>query len=89
MIPDSEPFVFASPPDQEWMDNLVEEYLALDIKMGKLNRFIEDSPEFHKMSGYMKSMMKKRLKQYRELSGTLYKIAKENGVWEEIMIYMH
>ncbi len=84
MIPDDEKFEFSSPIEQEWKENIVEEYLTLDLRIGKLYRFIEWSQEFGRMDKDTQDMMRTRLELYKRLRVILNGIAEREGVWEEI-----
>lgn len=75
---------FERPPEQSWRERLVEEYLYLDGKLGRLHRFIEWSPEFAKLDDHRKRMLIRQLDAMKEYHTVLGERAREEGVWSEI-----
>ena len=74
----------SSPPEQSWKDRLVEEYLYVDSKVGRLHRFVEWDERFAKLDKERQTLLVRQLEAMRGLLKVLGKRARLEGVWNEI-----
>ena len=78
----------SSPPEKSWEDELVEEYLYMDSKVGKLHRFIEWDERFAKLDKERQTLLVRQLEVMKEYLKVLGKRARLEGVWNEIAIFI-
>lgn len=74
----------SSPPEQSWKDRLVEEYLYVDSKVGRLHRFVEWDERFAKLDKERQTLLVRQLEVMKEYLKVLGKRARLEGVWNEI-----
>lgn len=74
----------SSPPEQSWKDRLVEEYLYVDSKVGRLHRFVEWDERFAKLDKERQTLLVRQLEIMKEYLKVLGKRARLEGVWNEI-----
>lgn len=74
----------SSPPEQSWKDRLVEEYLYVDSKVGRLHRFVEWDERFAKLDKERQTLLVRQLEVMKEYLKVLVKRARMEGVWNEI-----
>lgn len=74
----------SSPPEQNWKDRLVEEYLYVDSKVGRLHRFVEWDERFAKLDKERQTLLVRQLEVMKEYLKVLVKRARMEGVWNEI-----
>ena len=74
----------SSPPEQNWKDRLVEEYLYVDSKVGRLHRFVEWDERFAKLDKERQALLVRQLKVMKEYLNVLVKRTRLEGVWNEI-----
>ena len=74
----------SSPPEQSWKDRLVEEYLYVDSKVGRLHRFVEWDERFAKLDKERQTLLVRQLEVMNEYLKVLVKRARLEGVWNEI-----
>lgn len=74
----------SSPPEQSWKDRLVEEYLYVDSKVGRLHRFVEWDERFAKLDKERQTLLVRQLEVMKEYLKVLVKRARLEGVWNEI-----
>ena len=74
----------SSPPEQSWKDRLVEEYLYVDSKVGRLHRFVEWDERFAKLDKERQTLLVRQLEVMKEYLKGLGKRARLEGVWNEI-----
>ena len=74
----------SSPPEQSWKDRLVEEYLYVDSKVGRLHRFVEWDERFAKLDNDRQTLLVRQLEVMKEYLKVLVKRARLEGVWNEI-----
>jgi hypothetical protein len=74
----------SSPPEQSWKDRLVEEYLYVDSKVGRLHRFVEWDEKFAKLDKERQTLLVRQLEVMKEYLKVLGKRARLEGVWNEI-----
>ena len=74
----------SSPPEQNWKDRLVEEYLYVDSKVGRLHRFVEWDERFAKLDKERQTLLVRQLEVMKEYLKVLVKRARLEGVWNEI-----
>lgn len=74
----------SSPPEQNWKDRLVEEYLYVDSKIGRLHRFVEWDERFAKLDKERQTLLVRQLEVMKEYLKVLVKRARMEGVWNEI-----
>ena len=74
----------SSPPEQSWKDRLVEEYLYVDSKVGRLHRFVEWDEKFAKLDKERQTLLVRQLDVMKEYLKVLGKRARLEGVWNEI-----
>ena len=77
-----------SPPEQSWKDRLVEEYLYVDSKVGRLHRFVEWDERFAKLDKERQTLLVRQLEVMKEYLKVLGKRARLEGVWNEIAIFI-
>lgn len=75
---------FFSTPEQSWKDRLVEEYLYVDSKVGRLHRFVEWDERFAKLDKERQTLLVRQLEVMKEYLKVLVKRARLEGVWNEI-----
>ena len=75
---------FEKAPEQDWKDNLINEYLALDSRCGRLHRFIEWSDEFGKLDKERQGLLVQQLGIMKDYLVVLSKRARLEGLWEQI-----
>lgn len=75
---------FSSPPEQSWKDRLVEEYLYVDFKVGRLHRFVEWDERFAKLDKERQTLLVRQLEVMKEYLKVLVKRTRLEGVWNEI-----
>jgi len=75
---------FSSPLEQSWKDRLVEEYLYVDSKVGRLHRFVEWDEKFAKLDKERQTLLVRQLEAMKEYLKVLGKRARLEGVWNEI-----
>ena len=73
-----------SPPEQNWKDRLVEEYLYVDSKVGRLHRFVEWDERFAKLDKERQTLLVRQLEVMKEYLKVLVKRTRLEGVWNEI-----
>lgn len=74
----------SSPPEQNWKDRLVEEYLYVDSKVGRLHRFVEWDERFAKLDKERQTLLVRQLEVMKEYLNVLVKRTRLEGVWNEI-----
>ena len=74
----------SNPPEQSWKDMLVEEYLYMDSKVGRLHRFVEWDERFAKLDKERQTLLVRQLEVMKEYLKVLGKRARLEGVWNEI-----
>ena len=74
----------SSPPEQNWKDRLVEEYLYVDSKVGRLHRFVEWDERFAKLDKERQTLLVRQLEVMKEYLNVLVKRTMLEGVWNEI-----
>lgn len=74
----------SSPPEQSWKDRLVEEYLYVDSKVGRLHRFVEWDERFAKLDKERQMLLVRQLEVMKEYLNVLVKRTRLEGVWNEI-----
>lgn len=74
----------SSPPEQNWKDRLVEEYLYVDSKVGRLHRFVEWDEKFAKLDKERQTLLVRQLEVMKEYLNVLVKRTRLEGVWNEI-----
>lgn len=74
----------SSPPEQSWKDRLVEEYLYVDSKVGRLHRFVEWDERFAKLDNERQTLLVRQLEAMKEYLNVLVKRTRLEGVWNEI-----
>ena len=74
----------SSPHEQSWKDRLVEEYLYVDSKVGRLHRFVEWDERFAKLDKERQTLLVRQLEVMKEYLKVLGKRARLEGVWNEI-----
>lgn len=74
----------SSTPEQNWKDRLVEEYLYVDSKVGRLHRFVEWDERFAKLDKERQTLLVRQLDVMKEYLKVLVKRARLEGVWNEI-----
>ena len=74
----------SSPPEQSWKDKLVEEYLYVDSKVGRLHRFVEWDERFAKLDKERQTLLVRQLEVMKEYLKVLVKRTRLEGVWNEI-----
>lgn len=74
----------SSTPEQNWKDRLVEEYLYVDSKVGRLHRFVEWDERFAKLDKERQTLLVRQLEVMKEYLKVLVKRARLEGVWNEI-----
>lgn len=74
----------SSPPEQSWKDRLVEEYLYVDSKVGRLHRFVEWDEKFAKLDKERQTLLVRQLEAMKGYLKVLGKRARLEGVWNEI-----
>ena len=74
----------SSPPEQSWKDRLVEGYLYVDSRTGRLHRFIEWDERFAKLDKERQMLLVRQLEAMNEYLKVLGKRARLEGVWNEI-----
>ena len=74
----------SGPPEQSWKDRLVEEYLYIDSKVGRLHRFVEWDERFAKLDKERQTLLVRQLEVMKEYLKVLGKRARLEGVWNEI-----
>ena len=74
----------SSPPEQSWKDRLVEDYLYVDSRTGRLHRFIEWDERFAKLDKERQMLLVRQLEAMNEYLKVLGKRARLEGVWNEI-----
>lgn len=74
----------SSPPEQSWKDRLVEEYLYVDSRVGRLHRFVEWDERFAKLDKERQTLLVRQLDVMKEYLKVLGKRARLEGVWNEI-----
>jgi hypothetical protein len=74
----------SSPLEQSWKDRLVEEYLYVDSKVGRLHRFVEWDERFAKLDKERQTLLVRQLEAMKEYLKVLGKRARLEGVWNEI-----
>lgn len=74
----------SSPPEQSWKDSLVEEYLYVDSKVGRLHRFVEWDERFAKLDKERQTLLVRQLEVMKEYLNVLVKRTRLEGVWNEI-----
>ena len=74
----------SSTPEQNWKDRLVEEYLYVDSKVGRLHRFVEWDERFSKLDKERQTLLVRQLDVMKEYLKVLVKRARLEGVWNEI-----
>lgn len=74
----------SSPPEQNWKDRLVEEYLYVDSKVGRLHRFVEWDERFAKLDKERQTLLVRQLEVMKEYLKVLVKRTRLEGVWNEI-----
>ena len=74
----------SSPPEQSWKDRLVEEYLYVDSKVGRLHRFVEWDERFAKLDKERQTLLVRQLEVMKEYLKVLVKRTRMEGVWNEI-----
>lgn len=74
----------SSPPEQSWKDRLVEEYLYVDSKVGRLHRFVEWDERFAKLDKERQTLLVRQLEAMKEYLNVLVKRTRLEGVWNEI-----
>lgn len=75
---------FSSQPEQNWKDRLVEEYLYVDSKVGRLHRFVEWDERFAKLDKERQTLLVRQLEVMKEYLNVLVKRTRLEGVWNEI-----
>lgn len=78
----------SSPPEKSWEDELVEEYLYMDSKVGRLHRFVEWDERFAKLDKERQTLLVRQLDAMKEYLKVLGKRARLEGVWNEIAIFI-
>lgn len=74
----------SSPPEQSWKDRLVEEYLYVYSKVGRLHRFVEWDERFAKLDKERQTLLVRQLEVMKEYLNVLVKRTRLEGVWNEI-----
>ena len=74
----------SSPPEQSWKDRLVEEYLYVASKVGRLHRFVEWDERFAKLDKERQTLLVRQLEVMKEYLKVLVKRTRLEGVWNEI-----
>ena len=74
----------SSPSEQNWKDRLVEEYLYVDSKVGRLHRFVEWDERFAKLDKERQTLLVRQLEVMKEYLKVLVKRTRLEGVWNEI-----
>ena len=74
----------SSPLEQNWKDRLVEEYLYVDSKVGRLHRFVEWDERFAKLDKERQTLLVRQLEVMKEYLKVLVKRTRLEGVWNEI-----
>lgn len=74
----------SSPPEQSWKDRLVEEYLYVDSKVGRLHRCVEWDERFAKLDKERQTLLVRQLEVMKEYLNVLVKRTRLEGVWNEI-----
>lgn len=74
----------SSSPEQSWKDRLVEDYLYVDSRTGRLHRFIEWDERFAKLDKERQMLLVRQLEAMNEYLKVLGKRARLEGVWNEI-----
>ena len=74
----------SSPPEQNWKDRLVEEYLYVDSKVGRLHRSVEWDERFAKLDKERQTLLVRQLEVMKEYLKILVKRTRLEGVWNEI-----
>lgn len=74
----------SSQPEQSWKDRLVEEYLYVDSKVGRLHRFVEWDERFAKLDKERQTLLVRQLEVMKEYLKVLVKRTRLEGVWNEI-----
>ena len=74
----------SSSPEQNWKDRLVEEYLYVDSKVGRLHRFVEWDERFAKLDKERQTLLVRQLEVMKEYLKVLVKRTRLEGVWNEI-----
>lgn len=74
----------SSPPEQSWKDRLVEEYLYVYSKVGRLHRFVEWDERFAKLDKERQTLLVRQLDVMKEYLNVLVKRTRLEGVWNEI-----
>ena len=74
----------SSPPEQSWKDRLVEEYLYVYSKVGRLHRFVEWDEKFAKLDKERQTLLVRQLEVMKEYLNVLVKRTRLEGVWNEI-----
>ena len=74
----------SSQPEQNWKDRLVEEYLYVDSKVGRLHRFVEWDERFAKLDKERQTLLVRQLEVMKEYLKVLVKRTRLEGVWNEI-----
>ena len=74
----------SSSPEQNWKDRLVEEYLYVDSKVGRLHRFVEWDERFAKLDKERQTLLVRQLEVMKEYLNVLVKRTRLEGVWNEI-----
>lgn len=74
----------SSPPEKSWKDRLVEEYLYVDSKVGRLHRFVEWDERFAKLDKERQTLLVRQLEVMKEYLNVLVKRTRLEGVWNEI-----
>ena len=78
----------SGPPEKSWEDELVEEYLYMDSKVGRLHRFVEWDERFAKLDKGRQTLLVRQLEAMKEYLNVLGKRARLEGVWNEIAIFI-
>ncbi len=84
MIEDIERKELDTPPEQGWKDRLIEEYLYVDSKCGRLHRFIEWSEEFARMDSDRQGLLMRQLEVMKEYQKVLGERVVLEGLWGEV-----
>ena len=74
----------SSSPEQNWKDRLVEDYLYVDSKVGRLHRFVEWDERFAKLDKERQTLLVRQLEVMKEYLKVLVKRTRLEGVWNEI-----
>lgn len=74
----------SSPPEQSWKDRLVEEYLYVYSKVGRLHRFVEWDERFAKLDKERQMLLVRQLEVMKGYLNVLVKRTRLEGVWNEI-----